>query len=58
MNFYEMKDMALCGLACVLCSETDCPGCKARGCSQVSDCSVYQCSTGRGLDGCYQCDQL
>lgn len=58
MIFYEMKDMALCGLACVLCSETDCPGCKARGCAEVSDCSVYQCATGQGLDGCYQCDRF
>lgn len=56
MKFYAEKDLALCGLACVLCSHEDCPGCRARGCKEGSDCSVYQCATGKGLDGCYQCD--
>jgi RimJ/RimL family protein N-acetyltransferase len=58
MKFYAEKDLALCGLACVLCSQEDCPGCKARGCKEGSDCSVYQCVTGKGLDGCYQCDEF
>lgn len=58
MKFYTEKDFALCGLACVLCSQEDCPGCKARGCAEGSDCSVYQCAMGKGLDGCYQCDKL
>lgn len=56
MKFYIEKDLGVCGLACVLCSSTDCPGCKARGCEQGCDCSVYQCATRKGLDGCYQCD--
>lgn len=58
MKFYPEKDLALCGLACVLCSDEDCPGCKARGCKNINDCSAYQCVTGRGLDGCYQCDEF
>ena len=58
MKFYAEKDLALCGLACVLCSQEDCPGCKERGCKEGSDCSVYQCATGKGLDGCYQCDEF
>jgi len=58
MKFYAEKDLALCGLACVLCGHEDCPGCKARGCEEGSDCSVYQCATGKGLDGCYQCDEF
>ncbi|MDD2286276.1 MAG: DUF3795 domain-containing protein [Paludibacter sp.] len=58
MKFCAEKDLALCGLACVLCRYEDCPGCKARGCKDVSDCSVYQCVTGKGLDGCYQCDEF
>lgn len=56
MKFYVEKDLAICGLACVLCSEQDCPGCKARGCKNGSDCSVYQCATNKGIDGCYQCE--
>jgi len=58
MKFYAEKDLALCGLACVLCSHEDCPGCKARGCEEKNACSVYQCATGKGLDGCYQCDEF
>lgn len=63
MKFYTEKDLALCGLACVLCSHEDCPGCKERGCKERgckegSDCSVYQCATGKELDGCYQCDEF
>lgn len=58
MKFYAEKDLALCGLACVLCSHEDCPGCKVRGCMEGSDCSIYQCATGKGLEGCYQCDEF
>ena len=58
MDFYANKDLALCGLACVLCSNEACPGCKARGCPEGSDCSVYQCVTGKGLEGCYQCAEF
>lgn len=58
MRFYEEKDLALCGLACVLCSKEECPGCKARGCTQGSDCSVYQCVVQKGLNGCYECDEF
>lgn len=55
MAFSPEKDLALCGLACVLCSNEGCPGCKARGCSQGEDCAVYRCALDKGLDGCYAC---
>ena len=58
MNFYKDKDLALCGLACVLCSQEDCPGCKMRGCKKVSHCSIYNCAIKKELDGCYQCDDF
>ena len=58
MKFYEEKDLAVCGLACMLCSEEACPGCKAQGCKDADVCSVYKCATGRGLDGCYQCEEF
>lgn len=51
MNFNAEKDLAICGLACVLCSAEDCPGCKARGCKEGSDCSVYQCATKKEVVG-------
>lgn len=53
--FYSEKDLAVCGLACVLCSEQDCPGCKMKGCKDTDKCSVYKCATEKGLDGCYAC---
>jgi len=56
MAFHAEKDLALCGLACVLCGCEDCPGCRARGCKGSGDCTVYRCATEKGLDGCYQCD--
>lgn len=58
MLFYKEKDLALCGLACVLCSKEDCPGCKARGCDKASNCSVYKCVIEKELDGCYQCSEF
>jgi RimJ/RimL family protein N-acetyltransferase len=58
MDFYEEKGISFCGLACALCSEEACVGCKARGCKEVCDCSVYKCAIAKELDGCYQCDQF
>lgn len=58
MKFYAEKDLAMCGLACVLCSDEACNGCKARGCKQGCDCSLYQCVKTRNLDGCYECDNF
>lgn len=55
MQFYQEKDFAVCGLACMLCSAEDCPGCKAK---DGGNCSVYQCAAGKGLDGCYQCENF
>lgn len=55
MNFCMEKGLAMCGLACVLCSVQDCPGCKARGCEHESDCTVLRCVTEKGLNGCYTC---
>lgn len=54
----EEKGLAVCGLACMLCSVEGCQGCKMRGCKDSSDCSVYNCATGKGLDGCYQCEDF
>lgn len=58
MRFCKEKDLAMCGLACVLCHQQDCPGCKARGCQQESSCTVLRCVMEKGLDGCYQCNDF
>lgn len=57
MKFDIDKDLGLCGLACTLCSQVDCLGCKLRGCKEGCDCTVYMCVTEKGLDGCYQCEE-
>ena len=60
-----MKDsldaVAYCGLACLICSETDpeganCPGCRAGG--GEAGCHQRLCCKGRGIDGCWQCDDF
>ena len=58
MEFHAEKDLAICGLACVLCSDEACCGCKERSCKQGCDCSVYQCAKTRNIDGCYECDNF
>jgi len=55
MAFDSQKDLAVCGLACVLCDVADCPGCKSHGCACESDCAVFKCASKKQVDGCYQC---
>lgn len=54
MDFQKKRGIGYCGLACVLCSDTDCPGC-ATGIANGGDCSAGKCATGKSLDGCYAC---
>lgn len=54
--FYEERGLAMCGLACVLCSQETCPGCLKDGCENRATCDIYQCASGKGLAGCYLCD--
>ena len=56
MKFYEGRDLGMCGLACILCGEKDCLGCKARAAKSGCECSIYKCAEEKGIDGCYQCD--
>lgn len=58
MKFYQEKDLAVCGLACVLCSSEECPGCKAKGCRKESDCRIHKCASEKGLEGCYLCEEF
>lgn len=56
--FHEEKGIAVCGLACVLCSESSCPGCQKKNCDDLKQCSVYRCASGKDFIGCYQCDDF
>ncbi|MGE5654581.1 MAG: GNAT family N-acetyltransferase [Bacillota bacterium] len=58
MKFYEEKGLAVCGLACVLCSAKSCPGCSKHGCTNVDNCSIYQCAASKGLTACHQCSEF
>ena len=54
MKFREERGIGYCGLACVLCSDEDCLGCKANG-TNGDGCSVSKCGMDKGVDGCYAC---
>ena len=54
MIFNKERGIAYCGLACVLCSNTDCAGCVNEiACGK--DCAIGKCVIQRGIDGCYAC---
>lgn len=44
-----------CGLACALCSEPHCAGCKQGDCRDRSTCKNYKCCTEKGYQTCYEC---
>ncbi len=50
------RGFAYCGLACCLCGDETCPGCKTDGCKGAGWCKNYRCSRDKGLSGCYQCE--
>jgi len=54
MDFQEKRGIGYCGLACVLCSSEDCPGCAA-GIANGGGCSAGKCAAEKGVDGCYAC---
>jgi len=54
MDFQEKRGIGYCGLACVLCSNEDCPGC-AVIISNGGGCSAGKCAVTKGYDGCYAC---
>jgi len=55
MDFREERGIGYCGLACVLCSKTDCPGCAVEIANGDNNCSAGKCAAGKGIDGCYAC---
>ena len=50
------KGMALCGLACCVCSENPtCAGCRNEGCKDRSWCQPFNCCKQKKLNGCWEC---
>jgi hypothetical protein len=59
--------IAYCGVNCLACSahlggKHPCPGCR-ESVEQITrkscrDCQIKSCATGRGHDGCWQCDDF
>ena len=56
MNFREERGIGYCGLACVLCSCEDCPGCKTKVASGHG-CSAGKCAVNMSVAGCYACSE-
>ncbi len=54
----ESKGFAYCGLACCICSERDCPGCRMDGCTGKEWCSNFNCCREKNLNGCWACDEF
>lgn len=50
--------IAVCGLACCLCSENaTCPGCLAQGCPGDATCENRRCAGEKFLTYCYECTE-
>lgn len=54
----ESRGFAYCGLACCVCSEDNCPGCRMEGCTGKDWCKNYSCSREKGLNGCWECGEF
>lgn len=49
--------IAVCGLACCLCSENDvCGGCASEQCPDRMRCENRKCAATKGVLGCWQCE--
>lgn len=49
------KGVAYCGLACCVCGDKSCPGCRNEGCSGKDWCRNYKCCREKGFAGCWEC---
>ena len=54
MSFREERGIGYCGLACVLCSYDNCPGCRERMAAE-NTCSAGKCASTMSVTGCYIC---
>ena len=49
------RGMAMCGLACAVCSVPACPGCHMDGCHGAATCEIRKCCLARHIAGCHAC---
>lgn len=54
----QSKAIGYCGLACCVCGQEECPGCRAEGCPDRSWCEHIGCSREKGLQGCWECENF
>lgn len=54
----RMKGIAYCGLACCICGDKNCPGCRNEGCSGKDWCKNYRCCREKGISGCWECEDF
>ncbi|MDR1688907.1 MAG: hypothetical protein LBS21_09910 [Clostridiales bacterium] len=54
MDFREQRGIGYCGLACVLCSDSECGGCAAV-CAEGGGCPAGKCAAQKKTGGCYAC---
>ncbi|MCL2420326.1 MAG: DUF3795 domain-containing protein [Defluviitaleaceae bacterium] len=54
MEFCKERGMGYCGLACVVCSYEECPGCIGK-IAGGDECAIGRCAIQKGVDGCYAC---
>jgi hypothetical protein len=52
------KGFAYCGLACCICQEDSCPGCRSEGCTGKDWCKNFQCARAKGFVGCWECNDF
>ena len=55
---YEQKGIGYCGLACAVCGDISCVGCRNDGCSNKDWCKNFMCCNEKGLKGCWECEQF
>lgn len=54
MKFRSERGIGYCGLACVLCSDENCLGCKTKS-ANGDFCDVSKCGADKKVSGCYAC---
>lgn len=52
------KAMAYCGLACCICADVSCPGCRNEGCTGKDWCKNFKCCKEKSLSGCWECEEF
>ncbi len=53
----KSKGIAMCGLACCLCTKNNCAGCTAGECTGKDWCEVRKCCIEKGFSHCYECPE-